>query len=237
MFAFTHRHTSDQGGRITIPSQCRCLGRAVVLFRMAPLDNNAYMDCVACRKTLPRSAFDADRLSVWKRNRNVTRCAKCKKCFVKMPGRRSPARKQTWKQALYKCSVCKSALLPSKFHTEQLKQWEDTSTLYLARCGSCGTEMNTTAQTLSCNLCFATKPADAFSPARRRHRDSKTHRCKDCDFPQCSSCGSIPTMPKQTPYMCPVCLFPPCACGWPRPPWTQNRVTKKPTWQCKDCRV
>ena len=153
-----------------------------------------------------------------------------------MPGRRSNAPKETWKQSLYKCSVCNSALPASKFDTAKLKQWEESCTLYFAQCGSCVSDMKTNAQTMTCNLCFQMKPADAFSATRQRTRDSKTRRCKDCDFPPCSSCGTIPTRPKQTPYMCPVCLFLPCACGAPRPPWTQNRVTVKPTWQCGACR-
>ena len=45
----------------------------------------------------------------------------------------------------------------------------------------------------------------------------------------------MPTQPKQKGYMCPRCLFPACACGAPRPPWTQNRVTVKPIWQCDAC--
>jgi len=37
VFAFTYRHTSAQGGRVTIPSQRRCLARAIVLFCMVVL--------------------------------------------------------------------------------------------------------------------------------------------------------------------------------------------------------
>ena len=220
-----------------------------------PTDDNAKVECVACRKTLPRAAFDADRLNVWKRNKTMREYARCNACFArlldrrsnapkqtwkqsfaKMPDRHSNAPKQSWKQSVLKCSVCNSALLPSRFHTGKLKQWEDSATLHLARCESCGTDMNTTTRTLACNLCLETKPADAFSPARQRHRDPHRRRCKKCDFPPCFSCGSMPTLPKQTPYMCPACLWLPCACGAPRLQYTQNRVTKKPTWQCKACR-
>ena len=201
-----------------------------------PSDDNAKVACVVCRKTLACCAFDADRFNMWRRNRNITKYAKCNPCYATLPGRRSNAPKHTWKHSLYKCTVCKSALPPSKFDTAKLKEWEQGDTLYLAQCGSCDTVVETKAQVMTCNLCFQTKPADAFSPARQRSRDSKTRRCKDCDFPPCSSCGIIPTLPKQTPYMCPVCLFPPCACGAARPPWTQNRVTAKPTWQCDACR-
>ena len=175
-------------------------------------------------------------MEMWRRNRNITKYAKCNACYAKLPDRRSNAPKHTWKQSLYKCNVCNSALPASKFDTAKLKEWEQSATLYLAQCGNCETDMKMNRQIMTCNLCVDTKPADAFSPARQRHRDSKTRRCKDCDFPACSSCGIIPTLPKQTPYMCPACLFPPCACGAPRPPWTQNRVTAKPTWQCEACR-
>ena len=175
-------------------------------------------------------------MEMWKKNRVISRMATCKSCYAKRPERRHHTPPQSWKQSLYKCSVCQSALPPFKFHTGKLKQCEDTSTLYLARCGNCDTDMHANAQTMRCNLCLQMKPADSFSPARQRHRDHHTRRCKACDFPPCSSCGCIPTLPKQTPYMCPVCLFPPCACGTPRPQHTQNRVTKQPTWQCEACR-
>ena len=122
-------------------------------------------------------------MEMWRRNRNITKCAACNACSAKMPDRRSNAPKQTWKQSLYKCSVCNSALPASKFDTTKLKQWEDSSTLYLARCGSCDSDMKTNAQTMTCNLCFETKPSHAFSPARQRARDYTTRRCKDCDFP------------------------------------------------------
>ena len=148
-------------------------------------------------------------MEMLRKNRDVSRMAKCKACFAQLPGRRSNAPKHMWKQSMYKGTVCKSALPPSKFDTAKLQQWEHSDTLYLAQCGSCESVTEPKAQLMTCNLCFETKPADAFSPARQRHRDSKTRRCKDCDFPPCSSCGIIPTLPKQTPYMCPVCLFPP----------------------------
>ena len=37
MFAIAYRDTSAQGGRVTIPSQRRCLARAIVLFCMVVL--------------------------------------------------------------------------------------------------------------------------------------------------------------------------------------------------------
>ena len=91
-------------------------------------------------------------------------------------------------------------------------------------------------KTMKCNFCTLTKPAHLFSPARQRHRDAATWRCTENDFPPCLRCGAIPTQPKQKGYMCPRCLFPACACGAPRPPWTQNRVTVKPIWQCDACK-
>ena len=175
-------------------------------------------------------------MDMWRRNRNITKYATCNACYAKLPGRRSNAPKHKWKQSLYKCTVCKSALPASKFDTRKLQEWEESCILYLAECGNCDSDMTSNAQTMTCNLCFETKPADAFSLTRRRARDHGTRRCKECNFPPCSSCGTIPTMSKQTPYMCPLCLFPPCACGATRPPYTQNRVTTKPMWQCEACR-
>ena len=201
-----------------------------------PSEEIAAVECVGCRQKLPCQAFDAERFNMLRKNKVITKQAKCNACWAKLPDRRSNAQKQTWKQILYKCSDCNSELLANKFDTTKLKQWEDSATLYLAQCGNCDRDMKNIAQAMKCNLCGATKPSHAFSPARQRARDYSTRRCRDCDFPACSSCGTIPTQPKQKPYMCPVCLFPPCSCGAPIPPWTQNRVTVKPTWQCEACR-
>ena len=162
--------------------------------------------------------------------------AKCNACWAKLPERFRNAQKDTWKQSLYKCSDCNSELPAHKFDRTKLRQWEETSTLYLAKCGNCDADMKKNAKAMNCNLCGFAKPAQAFSPARQRSRYHSTWRCSDCDFPPCVSCGALPTQPKQKPYMCPVCLFPPCSCGAPRVPWTQNRVTVKPTWQCEACR-
>ena len=139
--------------------------------------------------------------------------AKCNACSAKLPESVRNAQKETWKQSLYKCIHCNSELLAHKFDTAKLREWQETSTLYLAKCGNCDTDMKNNAKEMKCNLCGVTKPASSFSPARQRARNYSTWRCKDCDFPACSSCGAIPTQPKQKPYMCPVCQFPPCSCG------------------------
>ena len=173
---------------------------------------------------------------MWRKNRDITKQAKCNACYAKLPDRRSNAQKQTWKQSLYKCSDCNSELPAYKFDTTKLKQWEESSTLYLAQCGSCDSDMKTNAKEMKCNLCGATKPSHAFSPARQRARNYATRRCKDCDFPACSSCGAIPTQPKQKPYMCPVCQFPPCSCGAVRPQSSKYQISVMPTWQCAACR-
>ena len=173
---------------------------------------------------------------MWRLKRHITKLAKCNACWAKLPQGVRNAKKQTWKQSLYKCSDCNSELPAHKFDTTKLKQWDESSTLYLAQCGSCDSDMKTNAKTMTCNLCFETKPSHAFSPTRQRARDYTTRRCKDCDFPQCSSCGAIPTQPKQKPYMCPVCQFPPCSCGAVRPQFNNYHVSVKPTWQCEACR-
>ena len=160
---------------------------------------------------------------------------KCNACSAKLPERVRNAQKETWKQSLYKCNDCNSELLAHKFDTTKLRQWEDSSTLYLAKCGNCDSDMKNNAKAMKCNLCGATKPSHAFSSARQRARDYSTWRCKDCDFPACSSCGAIPTQPKQKPYMCPVCQFPPCSCGALRPQSRRYHISVKQTWQCEAC--
>ena len=122
------------------------------------------------------------------------------------------------------------------FDTSVLKVLEETCTLYLAKCGNChSNNKNIASAEMTCNLCRLTKPASSFSPARQRARNYATRRCKACDFPPCCSCGTVPTQPKQAPYMCFLCRWPPCGCGAPRPPYSQNRVSVKPTWQCQAC--
>ena len=121
-------------------------------------------------KKLPCQAFDAERLNMWRRNRVITKKAKCNACWAKLPDRRSNAQNQIWKQILYKCSDCNSELLANKFNATKLKQWKDNATLYLAQCGNCDRAMKNNAKAMKCNLCGATKLAHAFSPARQRAR-------------------------------------------------------------------
>ena len=146
------------------------------------------------------------------------------------------AQKETWKQSLYKCSDCNSELLAHKFDTTKLRQWEETSTLYLAKCGNCDADMKKNAKAMKFNLCGATKPSHAVSPARQRARTHSTWRCKDCDFPACSCCGAIPTQPKQKPDTCPLCQFPPCSCGALRPQSSKYQISVMPIWECAACR-
>ena len=201
----------------------------------ACLATPAEVDCVICGVKLHSSAFDTHSLSTWTRNRDISKRAKCMACVAKEPTRRSTP-KQTWKQIAYTCSICETAFPASKFDTRKLKQWEESAMLYLARCGSCDSDSERNAQAMKCNLCGLTKPGHAFSATRQRSRDYSTRRCKECDFPKCSSCGTIPTLPKQKPYTCLLCQFPPCGCGARRPPYSQNRVSVNPTWQCPECR-
>ena len=214
---------SVKGGRRTID-------------RTNPSDENAKVECRFRRKTLACSAFDPGRLEMWRKIRDVTKKAKCVSCSSRAPQRATHGRQDTWTQALYKCIVCNCALPPYKFNTALLRELVETSTLYLAKCGDCTPAPADSEKTMKCNLCTLTKPAHAFSPARQRHRDAATWRCRDCDFPPCVRCGAMPSQPKQKGYMCPRCLFPACACGAPRPSWTQNRVTVKPIWQCDACK-
>ena len=85
-----------------------------------------------------------------------------------------------------------------------MRKWQESSTLYLAKCGNCDSDMKNNAKAMKCNLCGATKPSHAFSPARQRARDYSTWRCKDCDFPACSSCGAIPPSPSRS-HKCVLC--------------------------------
>ena len=38
-----------------------------------PSQEDAEVECVGCRQKLPLQAFDAERLSIWKRNRDITK--------------------------------------------------------------------------------------------------------------------------------------------------------------------
>ena len=129
-----------------------------------PSEDIAALECVGCRKSLPSSAFDAERLNMWRRNRDITKKAKCNACWAKLPERVRNAQKETWKQSLYKCSDCNSELRAHKFDTTKLRQWEESSTLYLAKCGNCDSDMKSNAKAMKCSLCGVTKPSHAFSP-------------------------------------------------------------------------
>ena len=38
-----------------------------------PSQEDADVECVGCRQKLPLQAFDAERLNIWKRNRDITK--------------------------------------------------------------------------------------------------------------------------------------------------------------------
>ena len=192
-----------------------------------PSEDDDEVECVVCREMLPLKCFDAERL---------TEEAQCNACWAALPPRERKARTKVWKQSLYKCSGCNSELHPHKFNTTELRAWERTSTLHLAKCGNCDADMPINAKCRKCNLCGVKKPLHSFSAAKQRTKDSSKWRCTDCDFPACSSCGIIPMQQKQKPYMCSVCKFPPCSCGARRPQSSKYNISVKPSWQCAACR-
>ena len=148
----------------------------------------------------------------------------------------SNAQTEFWNQSLYKCSGCNSELHPHKFDTTELRAWERTSMLHEAKCGNCDADRHKRTKARTCNLCGVNKPWHAFSPPKQTRKASRRWRCKDCDCPACSSCGAIPMEPQRKPYICSVCEFQLCSCGFPRPQSRKYRVSFKPTWQCGDCR-
>ena len=157
-------------------------------------------------------------------------------CSAILPDGASYAQREFWNESLYKCSGCSSDLHPHKFDTTELMAWERTAMLHEAKCGNCDAGRHKRTKARTCNLCGVNKPWHAFGPAKQTTKASRRWRCKDCDCPACSSCGAIPMEPHWKPYMCSVCAFPPCSCGFPRPQSRKYRVSLKPTWQCGDCR-
>ena len=102
-----------------------------------PSQEDAEVECVGCRPTKsPCQAFDAERVNIWKMKRDITTIAKCKACWAKLPDGVRNAEKKTWKHSLFTCSDCNSELPPHKFDTAKFAKWEETSTLYFAKCGN-----------------------------------------------------------------------------------------------------
>ena len=198
--------------------------------------------CVDCKKHLAAENFDRDKVAMWKRNKDLNRKAVCSGCDAKRPVRRQVRAKVQWKLSEYTCSKCSNKLPPHKFDKSMLARLENQNQLYLAMCGSCSSEnleyedMN--AKPVTCNLCKVQKPRCEFSLARRRLRgDYARWRCIECDFPACIVCGVIPSQPKQTPFTCNACSFPPCRCGAPRPQAGKYHISKRKEWECAKCKA
>ena len=78
-----------QGGRRVAGVTCNLnarnaaagvMGKAHGVEGGRPSQEDAEVECVGCRQKLPLQAFDAERLRIWKRNRNISKHAKCKAC-------------------------------------------------------------------------------------------------------------------------------------------------------------
>ena len=212
------------------------------------------VECGHCRQTKRLLAFGPEFVFRWERDEHrAAESAVCRECFYGssseeverdlplfvsaiLPDGASYAQREFWNESLYKCSGCNSDLHPHKFDTTELMAWERTAMLHEAKCGNCDADRHKRTKARTCNLCGVNKPWHAFSPPKQTRKASRRWRCKDCDCPACSSCGAIPMEPHWKPYMCSVCAFPPCSCGFPRPQSRKYRVSLKPTWQCGDCR-
>ena len=198
------------------------------------------INCLGCKRSLPLNRFDPDLLKLWKKNKDMTKKARCRTCHAKLPANVKKANKRKWQRDVYECCVCKQSLPPHKFNTAELSKLEEKDTLYLATCGSCKATFEEPApgKLVQCNDCGEKKPVDAFSPARQRLvRDYKRWRCIICDFPPCEKCGSVPKDPKKKPYTCNSCNYPPCRCGAPRPQAGKYHVkVMKEEWKCHLCK-
>ena len=94
----------------------------------------AEVECVGCRQKLPLQAFDAERLRIWKRNRNISKHAKCKACCA------NPSEED----AEVECVGCRQKLPLQAFDAERLNIWKRNRYI-------------TTAA--KCNVCWA-KPSE-----------------------------------------------------------------------------
>ena len=190
-----------------------------------------------CTQKLPTTAFDTLALQIWQRHRDLSRRATCKKCAAEK-GQKIARPREDWKLASYRCATCGVTKAAKFYDYTILKKMVDENKSYLAKCAECqpSIEIGQRSRMVVCNLCGEKKERSEFSLARQRSSQYAFWRCKTCDFPACTHCGRVPTTPKQKPYVCPACLFPPCACGAPRPTSTKYRVTNRPTWTCGKCR-
>ena len=107
---------------------------------------------------------------------------------------------------------------------------------------------------LKCALCGEEQESTAFTLTMQKKAASsrKGVRCKDCQMPACSSCGTRPEAPLPTPsaltslegkkgYKCMQCAFPPCkVCGTEmtrqqRRTFQKRDAASQNEWTCSDC--
>ena len=75
-----------------------------------PSQEDAAVECIGCRQKLPCQAFDAERLSTWRKNKDITRQAKCNACWAKLPSQ---------EDAAVECVGCRQKLPCQAFDAER----------------------------------------------------------------------------------------------------------------------
>ncbi|CAJ1384512.1 unnamed protein product [Effrenium voratum] len=164
--------------------------------------------CRTCATEKPLSKFPLARVLELKKQKDLKRRAVCSVCTSSAPKRTQAV----WQQKEYKCyGPCAMHKAPRHFDTAKLKQLEADNLLHLAVCGLCQSEELKPGQAwVQCTACRVTKPASAYSLARQRCKVRTEWKCQACDFPECTLCKERPLEPKQKPYICAKCRYPPC---------------------------
>ena len=93
-----------------------------------PSQEDTKVDCVGCRQKLPLQAFDAERLSIWKRTMDITKQAKCKACWAK----------SSEEEAEVECGGCLKKVPSHAFDAERLSIWKGNMDITkILKCKAC----------------------------------------------------------------------------------------------------
>ncbi len=196
----------------------------------------------------PREDCDAEKLTVLSQHRQMGRRAVCKlhgaKEDMRMPD-------------LIMCSRCGQNLSSEYYPAKHLQHlWGEGLLQSDATCYRCEPRelAKLKGKVLQCTLCGEEKESTAFTLTmqKRAAASVKGLRCKDCQMPACSSCGTRPeaalpatSAPKSVEekkrYKCLQCAFPRCkVCGTEmtrqqRHTFQKRDAASQKEWTCSDC--
>ena len=132
------------------------------------------------------------------------------------------------KYKTYACWQCNRTLPATHFPAKRIQMHIRLETVDAMCCVACQPDLRRAHHILDntgyrCKRCKKTKHKKEFTDSVHTNKNLKDWVCRDCQYPECSACGSRPTRPMHgqialRSYRCRPCTYPPCiGCGAKRP--------------------